>query len=156
MFSDHFQLKTQQTSVRSVRKLCKLLAAVSAVLLLSSAAAEASCGGYLYRQGRPVEHSQVHTSATDFLPGAMSHIALSTDRPLDRIPSRPCSGPGCSRTPLPLAPVSVPITLPRTMDSGVLSDLSALSPSSLDGLLEVQSERITNPGPAEVFRPPAA
>jgi hypothetical protein len=155
MSSDHLQLKTQQTSVRSVRKLCGRVAAVIAVLLLSPLDADASCGGYLYRQGRPVEHSQVRSSDTDFLPGATNQIADATNPPLHQIPSRHCSGPGCSESPLPLAPVSVPITLPRTTDSGVLSDLRTLSPASLDGLLELQSERIASPEPGEVFRPPA-
>jgi hypothetical protein len=151
MPSDPLPLKTQQTSVRT---LCSLIAAVLAVLLWSSSDAHASCGRYLYRQGKPVEHSGDSASRTDSLPTAKNSLADVTSRPLHQIPARRCTGPGCSESPLPLAPVSVPFTLQRTTDVGVLSDLRATSPSLLDGLLEVRSERIASSEPAEVFRPP--
>jgi hypothetical protein len=135
---------------------CSLIASAAVFLVLTSPDAEASCGGYLYRQGQPVEHSQAAASPTSILPEGMNHIPDATDRAPDQIPSRRCAGPGCSESPVPLVPISVPITVQRTTDPGLLPHLRALSPSSLDGLVQVQSERIARPEPAEVFRPPAA
>ena len=119
------------------------------VALVWSSTASASCGNYLYRNGKPVtdssfamnDHNQNHASSK--IP--------------DGTPVPPCHGPNCSGNPIPLAPVPfAPTNLIRGFDQATLLESLADSKSP-SGAIEIPaSERGARFVPSSIFRPPAA
>ena len=127
-----------------------LMAVVTiSVALTWSATASASCGNYLYRNGKQVtdssfsmtDHSENHESSR--IPAGM--------------PVPPCHGPNCSGNPIPLAPVPfAPTNLIRGFDQATILESLADS-TSPSGAIEIPaSERGARFVPSSIFRPPAA
>lgn len=141
-----------------------MLAAAIAVSLSTTSSAVASCGSYLFRNGKPVSHHpmtgpteiniNVPPSAGDHSIHMQNLLSQTTPREL---PAAPCNGPNCSRSRMPLAPVpAAPTNLIRNVDQAAL--LETLSQAS-QGSGEVefpQSERGACYEPSSIFRPPAA
>lgn len=133
-----------------------LLVMTLGIVLSWTQSASASCGNYLFRNGNPVaghampEHEIVQDVTVDF--GQLA----STDLPV-QAPVRPCSGPNCSSSPVPLAPVpAVPVNLLRSLDPAALLVLASSS-SQTRGAIELpESERGARYLPSLIFRPPAA
>ena len=127
-----------------------LLAAVAvSVALVWSSTASASCGNYLYRNGKPVTDSS-------FSMNNHTENYASGKTPAG-VPAQPCHGPNCSGNPIPLAPVPVaPTNLIRGFDQATI--LEALADlTSPSGAIEIPaSERGARFEPSSVFRPPAA
>ena len=119
------------------------------VMSVWSSTASASCGNYLYRNGKQVtdssfamnEHNENHASGKT--PAGM--------------PVPPCHGPNCSGNPIPLAPVPfAPTNLIRGFDQATI--LESLADSNWpSGAIEIpESERGARFVPSSIFRPPAA
>lgn len=129
---------------------CVLMVAVTmTVALVWSSAASASCGNYLYRNGKRVtdssfsmnDRNQDHASAK--IPAEM--------------PVPPCHGPNCSGNPIPLAPVPVaPTVLIRGFDQAAILESLADSTSPSERIEFPESERGARFVPSSIFRPPAA
>ncbi len=132
----------------SLQRVLATIVAVSMALVCTSTAS-ASCGDYLYRNGKTVTDSSFSMNGQDENHG-------SGETPV-RVPVQPCHGPNCSGNPIPLAPVSVaPTNLIRGFDQAhILETLTDLiSPS---GTFEhPESECGADFEPPSVFRPPAA
>lgn len=128
-------------------------AAFLAVVLSWSTSAVASCGNYLYRNGKPV--SDAFSSMNDHNQ-ISAHESESTEVP-SRIPAPPCHGPNCSGSPIPLMPVpSAPSNLIRGFDQATILESLADS-TSPSGAIEIpESERGARFEHSSVFRPPAA
>jgi hypothetical protein len=146
-----------------LRKVLMLLSTFAVAMSMSNSAV-ASCGNYLFRNGKPVSHQtmagpselslRVPQSGSDQLPHTL--IGRSDATPLE-VPVGPCNGPNCSRSRMPLAPVpAAPTNLIRNVDQAAL--LETLSQAS-QGSGEVEfpeSERGACYEPSSIFRPPAA
>ena len=134
-----------------------LLLAVTLGLVLSwTQSASASCGNYLFRNGVPVtghampEHQIVHDTTVDFGGFAGSGVPVQA-------PVRRCSGPNCSSSPVPLAPVpAVPVNLLRSLDPAALLELASASSETRRSIELPESERGARYLPSSVFRPPVA
>lgn len=134
---------------------------IAAVILLiiagpSSTSASASCGHYLYRNGKPVtDHRMIHSShAADIV--ADSNSLTETNRPHNP-PMRPCTGPNCSGSKVPLGPTPlVPIRLLPGADSAVLLESHAGQDNQRKVTAIPESERGARFWPSLIFRPPAA
>ena len=132
----------------SLRRALMAVATITVALVWTSTAS-ASCGNYLYRNGKPVtdssfsmnDHTENHTSSK--IP--------------DGMPVPPCHGPNCSRNPTPLTPVPVaPTNLIRGFDQATILESLADS-TSPSGAIEIPaSERGARFVPSSIFRPPAA
>ena len=133
-----------------------LLLAVSLGIVLSwTQTASASCGNYLFRNGKPVaghsmpEHQVVQDSAIDF-------ADVASEVPV-QAPVRRCSGPNCSSSPVPLAPMpAVPVNLLRSLDPAALLELASSSSETRRAIELPESERGARYLPSSIFRPPAA
>ncbi len=117
--------------------------------LVWSSTASASCGNYLYRNGKPVTDSS-------FSMNDHSENQASGKTPAG-MPVPPCHGPNCSGNPIPLAPVpAAPTNLIRGFDQAAILESLADS-TSRSGAIEVpESERGARFVPSSIFRPPAA
>jgi hypothetical protein len=138
-----------------VRRLRLLLQPVLMAIVTFSVAsawstlASASCGNYLYRNGKPVSDSSF--SMNDH---TENDAAGKTPA---QMPVPPCHGPNCSGNPIPLAPVPVaPTNLIRGFDQATILESLADS-TSPSGAIEIpESERGARFVPSSIFRPPAA
>ncbi|MBC7967965.1 MAG: hypothetical protein H7Z17_18805 [Fuerstia sp.] len=127
-----------------------LLAMVTiSVALVWSSTASASCGNYLYRNGKPVTDSSFSMNDHN-----ENHASNKTPA---GVPLPPCHGPNCSGNPIPLAPVPVaPTNLIRGFDQATILESLADS-TSPSGAIEIPaSERGARYVPSSIFRPPAA
>ena len=117
--------------------------------LASASTASASCGNYLYRNGKPVsdEHSSI----------AVHEASRSNDQESTKIPAPPCHGPNCSKNPVPLMPVPVtPTTVGQGFDQAAILEALAQVSSPPRGTEVPESERGACFVPSSVFRPPIA
>ena len=142
-------------SVRGLVRRSVLLAITLGVVLSWTQSASASCGNYLFRNGKPVtghamsEHEIVKDASVDFGPS-------SSEVPI-QAPVRRCSGPNCSSSPVPLMPVpAVPVNLLRSLDPAALLELASAPSETLRAIELPESERGTLYLPSSIFRPPAA
>ncbi len=132
----------------SLQRVLMVVVSVSMALVWSSTAS-ASCGNYLYRNGKPVTDSSFSMDNH-----SENHAAGKT--PVG-VPVPPCHGPNCYRNPITMAPVPVaPTNLIRGFDQATileaLADLTAPA-----GAIEIPaSERGARFVPSSIFRPPAA
>jgi len=132
----------------SLQRVLMAIVTISVAMAWSSTAS-ASCGNYLYRNGKQVtdssfsmnDHNENHASSR--IPAGM--------------PVPPCHGPNCSGSPAPLAPVPVaPTNLIRGFDQATILESLADS-ASPSGAIEIpESERGARFVPSSIFRPPAA
>ena len=133
-----------------------LLAITLGVVLSWTQSASASCGNYLFRNGKPVaghsmpEHQIVQDTTVDF--GALASPEVPVQAPVRR-----CSGANCSSSPVPLAPVpAVPVNLLRSLDPAALLELASTSSETRRAIELPESERGARYLPSSIFRPPAA
>ena len=133
-----------------------MLAITLGVVLSWTQTASASCGNYLFRNGKPVaghamsELEIVKDSAVDFGQSASPDVPVQA-------PVRRCSGPNCSSSPVPLAPVpAVPVNLLRSLDPAALLELASSSSETRRAIELPESERGARYLPSSIFRPPAA
>ena len=151
LFDAAIHAKAKLDAKRPRLLLRRVLVAVAAITVASvlSSTASASCGNYLYRNGKQVtdssfsmnEHNENHASSR-----------IPADMPVP-----PCHGPNCSRNPTPLAPVPVaPTNLIRGFDQATILESLADS-TSPSGAIEIpESERGARFVPSSIFRPPTA
>ena len=145
----HAKAKLDARSPRlSLQRFIPAIVAVSMASVWTTTAF-ASCGNYLYRNGRTVTDSSFSMNGQD-----ENHGSGKTPAP---VPVRPCHGPNCSGDPIPLAPVPVaPTNLIRGFDqAAILETLTDLISPSLT-IEHPESECGADFEPPSVFRPPAA
>lgn len=151
LFDAAIHAKARPDAPRLTLSLRPVLMAVvtMSVFMAWSATVSASCGNYLYRNGKQVSHSSFSMNEHN-----ENHAAGQTPA---RMPVPPCHGPNCTGNPAPLAPVPVaPTNLIRGFDQATILESLAdsVSPS---GAIEIpESERGARFEPSSVFRPPAA
>ncbi len=107
----------------------------------SGGTADASCGDYLFRNGRPVrEHGQ--------------HVA-AREQPTESqpVPSGRCHGPNCSSAPLIPADPASPIFVKYRVEHAVTT-LSGRTSVELESRRRLTSEAAESADPAEIFHPP--
>lgn len=143
-------------SVRGFARRGLLLVVTLGVLLSWTQSASASCGSYLFRNGKPVaghsmaEHQIVVDASVDF--GDLANSDVPAQAPVRR-----CIGPNCSSSPVPLAPVpTVPVNLLRSLDPAALLELASASSETRRAIELPESERGARYLPSSIFRPPAA
>ena len=123
--------------------------ATISVAFVWTSTASASCGNYLYRNGKQVTDSSF--SMNDY-----TENHASSQIPAD-MPVPPCRGPNCSRNPTPLTPAPfAPTNLIRGFDQATILE-SLTDSASPSGAIEIpESERGARFVPSSIFRPPAA
>ncbi|RLS77880.1 MAG: hypothetical protein DWI00_04540 [Planctomycetota bacterium] len=143
-------------SVRGFAHRGLLLVITLGVVLSWTQSASASCGDYLFRNGKPVaghampEHQIVQDASFDF--GELASPEVPVQAPVRR-----CSGPNCSSSPVPLAPVpAVPVNLLRSLDPAALLELASVTSETRRAMELPESERGARYLPSSIFRPPAA
>ena len=149
-FDAAIHAKARPDARRLMASLQRVLIAVAtiSVALVWSSTASASCGNYLYRNGKPVADSSLMNDH-------------NKDHAASRIPAGmpvpPCHGPNCSGNPIPLAPMPIaPTNLIRGFDQATILESLADS-TSPSGAIEIpESERGARFVPSSIFRPPAA
>ena len=133
-------------SGESLRRWMMTIVSVS-VAIASSSVACASCGDYLYRNGKQVINSSF--SMVDH----NSSRALET-APVE-LPVPPCHGPNCTGQPLPLMPVPVvPTNLVRGFDQAAILESLTTTPTPRRNVEIPVSERGACFVPSPIFRPP--
>lgn len=143
--------KPRNGSAISLRKMIGVIGALL-VALSWMQSASASCGNYLFRNGKPVSG---HFRPMDSLNGVQAHELQADAGPLE-FPVRRCSGPNCSSSPLPLAPVpAVPSNLIQSFDPAAILEMLVQSSETPRGIEIPQSERGACFEPSLIFRPPA-
>ena len=132
----------------SLRRVLMAVVSISVALVWSSTAS-ASCGNYLYRNGKQVTDSSFSMNDHND-----NHASGKTPAGM---PVPLCHGPNCSGNPIPLAPVPVaPTNLIRGFDQATILESLADS-TSPSGAVEIpESERGARFVPSSIFRPPAA
>ena len=121
------------------------------VALVWSTSAVASCGNYLYRNGKPV--SDAFSSMNDH--NQVSARESESAEVPSRIPRPPCHGPNCSGSPIPLMPVpSAPSNLIRGFDQAAIIKSLAQTPTQRRAIEIPESERGACFVPSSIFRPP--
>jgi hypothetical protein len=124
------------------------------VLNCMASAAQASCGNYLYRNGRPVGG---HMMLTDSVPASQDRVLtdhIVTDH--NEAPAVPCSGPNCTGRPFPVVPIPVaPLNPARGFHPAVILQSSTIAEPECDSRQVPLSERGARFEPSSVFRPPA-
>lgn len=125
------------------------------VVLLSSNTASASCGDYLFRNGKPVsDHRMSHIGRSAEHDVVIDKFG-STNGP-SRAPVRRCNGPNCSNSPVPFAPMpSAPLSQIRSSEPAVLLESIMCSIETREAIEFPESERGARYMPSSVFRPPA-
>ena len=130
-----------------------LVVAVASIVAMSSASsASASCGNYLYRNGRPVStHSMpVHSVNTN---SADSNVS---ENPPVEVPVHRCSGPNCSNSPVPMAPLpAAPSNEIRGFDQAAILESLVKTETTQAAQNRPESERGARFEPSSIFRPPA-
>lgn len=150
--------------------LLKLVAVL--IVILPGSKLYASCGDYLFRNGRSVSHAmdrlpltagQLSTGnllAGDLSSGDLFEVqvfgGIEGRVPGGHPPERPCSGPNCSQSPTPLSSPEVPITNLRGFDQATLTDSLGSLSSDRSETERPASEHGAKHMPARIFRPPAA
>lgn len=133
--------------------LCRVVIVITILFtsLFCMRSASATCGSYLYRNGNPVSHRSMPMDELDGV-----SIDIGNLLP-EEIPVRHCSGPNCSSSPLPLAPLpAAPSNLIRGFDQSAVLE-SLLPIQMIRCAIEIPtSERGARFEPSIVFRPPAA
>ncbi len=131
-----------------LRRMVVMVGALGFYLALAETAS-ASCGNYLFRNGKPVSsHSMDQTT------GMESESPHSEALPLE-VPMRRCSGPNCSSNPLPLAPVpAAPLRLGSVFDQAAILEKLAQADLSRSVIEIPESERGACYEPSSIFRPP--
>lgn len=129
---------------------CRLAACAFAIasLLYNAAPATASCGNYLFRNGRPVaQHDTllIDESFTESQATAAVRVPPGT-------PIRQCSGPNCSGSPHPIRGATS--NLMRGLEQHAVLELCTQTPSIRDPLRIPESERGNVFVPSLIFRPP--
>lgn len=124
------------------------------VLLAGSKSASATCGNYLFRNGKPVaDHTMTHAQTLQESNLVLGQFATRS-APV-QMPVRRCNGPNCSNSPLPFAPVpSAPISQLRGFDPAALLESISLSAGTQEGIELPESERGARYLPSSIFRPP--
>ncbi len=142
-------------SVRGFLRRGLLLVVALGVVLSWTQSASASCGNYLFRNGKPVaghsmsEHQIVQDAAVVF--GVLANSEVPVQAPVRR-----CSGPNCSSSPVPLAPVpALPVNFLRSVDPAALLELASTSSETRRAIELPESERGARYLPSSIFRPPA-
>lgn len=142
-------------SVRGFARRGLLLVVTLSVVLSWTQSASASCGNYLFRNGKPVaghsmpEHQVVVEATVDSADLANLEVPVQA-------PVRRCSGPNCSSSPVPLAPVpAVPVNVLRSLDPAALLELASVSSETRRAIELPESERGARYLPSSIFRPPA-
>lgn len=132
----------------SLKRVLMAIVTISVVSVWSSSAS-ASCGNYLYRNGKQV-------TETSFSMNDHNENHAARRVPAD-MPVPPCHGPNCSGNPTPLAPVpTAPTNMIRGFDQATILE-SLADPASPSGAIEIpESERGARFVPSSIFRPPAA
>ena len=150
---------SQPLPQRNVRRsLVSWRRVVIAVTILSAPlfwtrSASASCGNYLYRNGKAVS---LHSIPMNEL-NEISENNGATDNVPSEIPVRRCSGPNCSSSPFPLAPVpAAPSNLIRGFDQATVLESVEQTQNTRGAIEFPESERGARFEPSTVFRPPAA
>lgn len=96
------------------------------------------------------DHQVVVDATVDF--DDLANLAVPVQAPVRR-----CSGPNCSSSPVPLAPVpAVPVNLLRSLDPAALLELASTSSETRRAIELPESERGARYLPSSIFRPPAA
>lgn len=129
----------------------RVVIAVAAIImgLVWSSAASASCGNYLYRNGKQVNDPSISMNDHN-----ENHASGQTPA---GTPVPPCHGPNCSRNPTPLAPVPfAPTNLIRGFDQATILESLADSTSPSEATDIPESERGARFMPSSIFRPPNA
>jgi len=144
-------VRPPRRAVFSLRGFVMMLAVVTVISWMQSASA--TCGNYLFRNGKPVS---VHTMAEDTAVGVQHDDQVTPNAP-PVTPAAPCSGPNCSRSRMPLAPVpATPARLIRNVDQATLPETLSSASQLFDAMEIPQSERGACYEPSSIFRPPAA
>ncbi len=118
--------------------------------------ANASCGNYLYRNGKPVAHHMIQNHPIR-MDEVLQKNVTGHSEPVSPMPVRRCFGPHCSSSPVPLLPInSVPEIQLRSLDPAALLSLihGTFTAWQRHGLPE--SERGVHYVPSSIFRPPTA
>ncbi|MBL8819201.1 MAG: hypothetical protein JNL58_24435 [Planctomyces sp.] len=165
----HFRRVFASCSCRAV-VLLKLVALF--VVLVPGSKLYASCGDYLFRNGRSVSHSMDRLPLTagqlptgSLLMGDLSPENLVVGQVFGGVkelvsgghpPAQRCSGPNCSQSPTPLSSPEVPISNLRGFDQATLMDALESPQFLAGGAEEPVSERGAKRVPSRIFRPPAA
>ena len=140
-----------------------MLAAAIAVSLTTMNSAVASCGNYLFRNGKPVSHHAMAgpTEICVNVPQSAGDLSvhrrnlLSQTTPVE-LPAAPCNGPHCSRSRMPLAPVPVAPANPiRNADQATLLESLSHASQACGEVEFPESERGACYEPSSIFRPPA-
>ncbi len=121
-------------------------------VFLSAGPLFASCGDYLFRNGKPVSGHSMSVTAQEavLLPGGLTGVA-----PQNSVPR--CSGPNCSSRPIPHFPVpQVPTGHVKGFRAECVLESLAEQQLSSEMLENPQSERGAFFEPLPIFRPPAA
>ena len=142
-------------SVRGFARRGLLLVVTLGIALSWTQSASASCGNYLFRNGKPVAgHSMPEHQIVQNATVVLGELPLM-DAPI-QAPVRRCSGPNCSSSPVPLAPVpAVPANLLRSLDPAALLELASTSSETRRAIELPESERGARYLPSSIFRPPA-
>ncbi len=129
---------------------------IVAIGLSSGQSADASCGDYLFRNGKPVSgHEMANDHMVHERDIAVDYATLPDTPSQD--PFRRCTGPNCSKSPVPFSPVpAAPVSQFRNTDPAAL--LGCISVPSAGRRITgfPESERGGRYVPSSIFRPPAA
>lgn len=142
-------------SVRGFARRGLLLVVTLSVVLSWTQSASASCGDYLFRNGKAVSGHSMSEQA--IVVHAVDFADLANSETPVQVPVRRCSGPHCSSSPVPLAPVpAVPVNLIRSLDPAALLEMASTSSETRRAIELPESERGARYLPSSIFRPPAA
>ena len=147
------KLKNKDASRRRLRLQVVTKCVVVCFVFLSAGPLFASCGNYLYRNGKPVSWHAVSIASQESRLLAGGSIGFAP--PHESVP--PCSGPNCSSRPMPHFPVSqVPLGLVKGLRAECILESMAEHQPASETLEHPQSERGAFFEPLPIFRPPAA
>jgi hypothetical protein len=130
-----------------------LLSLVATIALSATRSASASCGDYLFRNGRPVSS---HSLTMNPVTRGQADNSETGSSPI-QVPFGRCSGPNCSSSPVPLTPVpTAPSTLIMGFDQAAVLEALAGTCTNSGAIQIPESERGARFEPSTIFRPPAA
>lgn len=125
---------------------------IAALVLSADGVIASTCGHYLYRNGKPVNEHNSPMGAVEF--GV--ELAAEYVQPIRSHAPMPCKGPGCKGQSIPLAPLSAPASVSRTLDPAALLDDLLSRDGIPQSFLHPHSERGEFYQAARLFRPPCA
>lgn len=140
--------KTADATRSQVRLNAALRLAVACGVVLSAGPLFASCGDYLFRNGKPVSGHSITKPAGE---------AVMSEHPSPQPDATPpCGGPNCSSRPMPHLPVSqVPTGVVRGMRADCILDSLSELPFANEAAVIPKSEQGAYFEPLPIFRPPA-